>query len=69
MFVGLANRLTAAYATTGKHGGFPTDLPKTPEHLAATIYDALGLPATAAWVDGQDRPHLIYHGEPISELF
>jgi len=58
-----------AIGSSDKHGGFPTDNPKTPEHLAATIYDALGLPATAAWYDGLDRPHMIYRGEPISELF
>ena len=68
-FAGGGVRGGQAIGRSDKHGGFPTDLPKTPEHLAATIYDALGLPATAAWVDGQDRPHLIYHGEPISELF
>ena len=68
-FAGGGVRGGQAIGKSDKHGGFPSDLPKTPEHLAATIYDALGLPATAAWVDGQDRPHLIYHGEPISELF
>jgi len=52
-----------------KHGGYPVDNPKTPEHLAATIYDALGIPATAAWYDVENRPHQIYHGEPIHELF
>ena len=52
-----------------KHGGYPVDNPKTPEHMAATIYDALGIPATAAWYDAENRPHQIYHGEPIHELF
>jgi hypothetical protein len=52
-----------------KHGGYPVDNPKTPEHMAATIYDALGIPATAAWYDVENRPHQIYHGEPIHELF
>ena len=52
-----------------KHGGYPVDNPKTPEQMAATIYDALGIPATAAWYDAENRPHQIYHGEPIHELF
>ena len=36
--------------------------------FAATIYQALGIPATAAWHDTQDRPHHIYRGEPIAGL-
>jgi len=52
-----------------KIGGFPTTDPQTPESMAATIYRSLGLPATAHWKDAQDRPHFIYHGEPIAGLF
>ena len=51
--------------TSDKNGGFPADNPQTPENLAATIYQALGIPKTAMWVDSQDRPHHVYHGEPI----
>ena len=29
---------------------------------------ALGIPATAAWRDDLDRPHLVYRGEPIAGL-
>ena len=36
--------------------------------MAATIYQALGIPATAVWHDAQDRPHHVYHGEPIAGL-
>ena len=36
--------------------------------MAATIYQALGMPATAAWHDEPDRPHHVYHGEPIAGL-
>ncbi len=53
---------------TDAHGGYPTESPVTPENFAATIYHALGIPATAAWYDSQDRPHHIYHGEPIAGL-
>lgn len=51
-----------------KNGGFPSLDPQTPENMAATIYQALGLPKTAAWYDALDRPHHIYHGEPIAGL-
>mgnify|MGYP006273022755 FL=1 len=29
---------------------------------------ALGLPKTVAWRDSLDRPHHVYHGEPIRGL-
>ena len=55
--------------SSDKIGGFPRSDPQTPENLAATIYHALGLPATVAWHDAQDRPHYVYRGEPIAGLF
>ena len=49
-------------------GAFPATYPQTPENMAATIYDALGIPATAVWHDETNRPHSIYYGEPIVGL-
>ncbi len=49
-------------------GGYPASDPQTPENMAATIYKSLGIPATAVWHDEADRPHPIYHGEPIGGL-
>ena len=54
--------------SSDKIGGFPRSDPHTPEDFAATIYNALGLPPTVAWRDPQDRPHFVYHGEPITAL-
>jgi uncharacterized protein (DUF1501 family) len=51
-----------------KNGAYPSADPQLPENLAATIYHALGIPATAVWKDELDRPHHIYHGEPILKL-
>jgi hypothetical protein len=53
---------------TDAHGAYPSEQPVKPENFAATIYNALGIPATATWQDAQDRPHQIYHGEPIAGL-
>jgi hypothetical protein len=50
------------------HGAYPSDSPVTPENFAATIYHALGIPASAVWQDAQERPHQIYYGEPIAGL-
>ena len=49
-------------------GGYPASQPETPENLAATIYHALGIPETAVWHDELNRPHQIYHGQPIKGL-
>jgi hypothetical protein len=49
-------------------GGYPASAPQKPENMAATMYYALGIPHTAAWKDELDRPHQIYHGDPISGL-
>jgi hypothetical protein len=49
-------------------GAYPTQQPVKPENFAATIYHALGIPATAVWQDAQDRPHHIYQGQPIAGL-
>ncbi|WP_372722026.1 DUF1501 domain-containing protein [Novipirellula sp.] len=49
-------------------GAYPAEQPVKPENFAATIYDALGIPAAAAWHDAENRPHHIYQGEPIAGL-
>ncbi len=54
--------------SSDKNGAFPSLDPQTPENLAATIYTALGIPKTAAWHDATNRPHFVYHGEPITGL-
>jgi uncharacterized protein (DUF1501 family) len=48
--------------------GYPATSPQKPENMAATIYHALGIPATAMWHDELDRPHHIYYGLPIVGL-
>lgn len=53
---------------TDKLGAQPIRDPWKPENLAATIYEALGLPRTASWEDQLQRPHYIYQGDPIRGL-
>ena len=50
-------------------GAYPAFDAQQPENLAATIYSALGIPGTAVWKDELNRPHNIYHGDPIAGLF
>jgi hypothetical protein len=54
--------------STDKIGGYPASNPHSPEDMAATIYNQLGIPETAAWHDEAGRPHHIYNGTPITEL-
>jgi hypothetical protein len=54
--------------STDKIGAFPAANPQKPENMAASIYQALGLPRELAWHDSSDRPHFVYHGDPIAGL-
>ena len=54
--------------SSDKIGGYPATDPQTPENMAATIYHSLGIPPAAAWHDDLDRPHQVYHGDPIRGL-
>lgn len=54
--------------SSDKIGGYPASDPQTPENFAATIYQALGLPKSIKWYDPNDRPHFVYHGDPIPGL-
>jgi uncharacterized protein DUF1501 len=56
------------FGSSDKIGGYPQSDPQTPENMAATIYHALGIPATLPWNDAEGRPHQVYCGEPIKGL-
>jgi uncharacterized protein (DUF1501 family) len=68
-FAGGGVRGGTVIGASDRIGAYPAADPHTPENFAATIYHSLGIPATAAWHDVADRPHHIYHGDPISALF
>ncbi|MFK5920828.1 MAG: DUF1501 domain-containing protein [Verrucomicrobiota bacterium] len=55
--------------SSDKHGAYPASDPQSPEDLAATIYNALGIPRSMKWYDRIDRPNFLYHGEPMKGLF
>ena len=68
-FAGGGIRGGTVVGASDRLGGHPAADPHTPEQMAATIYRALGIPPAAVWHDAVDRPHSIYHGEPIHALF
>lgn len=51
---------------TDKIAAYPASDRQTPENLAATIYETLGIPRTAGWTDIDGRPHELYRGEAIA---
>jgi hypothetical protein len=55
--------------SSDRHGARPATDPQRPDDLAATIYQALGIPRSATWPDSSERPHSFYTGEPLSGLF
>jgi hypothetical protein len=67
-FAGGGIRGGRVIGSSDKIGGHPASDPQTPENMAATIYHSLGIPATAMWQDTLERPHHVYHGEPIAGL-
>ncbi len=67
-FAGGGVRGARVIGASDKIGGYPSADPQTPENMAATIYQSLGIPKAAVWHDALDRPHNIYHGEPIAGL-
>ena len=54
--------------STDIFGGEPASDPQRPEDLAATIYDALGLPLRTPWHDELGRPFTLCDGRPIPGL-
>lgn len=65
---GGAIRQGVVVGASDRNGAYPAESPQRPENLAATIYHALGIPSSASWKDELDRPHHIYHGDPVAGL-
>jgi hypothetical protein len=55
--------------STDKFGGEPASDPFRPEDLAATIWQALGVPPRKEWIDTLGRPFPVCEGSPIGPLF
>lgn len=67
-FAGGGVRGGTVIGASDKIGGYPAASPQKPENMAATIYQSLGIPSDAVWLDQVERPHHIYYGEPIAGL-
>ena len=69
LFAGAGINGGSVVGASDRIGAYPASSPQRPEDFAATIYHALGVPPNTAWSDDEDRPHVVYHGQPIGELY
>jgi hypothetical protein len=67
-FAGGGVRGGTVIGSTDANGAFPNANPQQPDNMGATIYQALGIPRELAWHDHADRPHFVYHADPIPGL-
>jgi uncharacterized protein (DUF1501 family) len=67
-FAGGGVRGGTVIGATDKMAAYPVTDRQTPENLAATIYQTLGIPRSAAWQDVDNRPYELYRGDPIAGL-
>ena len=57
------------FGRTDAEAGSVKDFPVRPDDLAATVFEALGIPVDAMLPDLRQRPHRITEGRPIRALF
>lgn len=67
-FAGGGTKGGTVIGSTDKIGAYPVSETQTPENMAATIYESLGIPESTMWTDELGRPHHVYFGEPIKGL-
>jgi hypothetical protein len=68
LFAGGGVRGGTVIGSSDASGAYPSSDPQTPEHFAATIYHALGIPHHAEWHDATGRPYPVYLARPIQGL-
>ncbi|MBL8850575.1 MAG: DUF1501 domain-containing protein [Planctomycetaceae bacterium] len=69
VFAGGGVRGGQVIGRTDALGAYPTEDMVTVEHVAATVFAALGIPRDQEWHDVDGRPHAMYRGEPIGRLY
>jgi uncharacterized protein (DUF1501 family) len=67
LLAGAGIRGGTVYGASDQQGAFVKDLPVKPEDFGATVYHALGVPASTRFRD--DVPTPVSSGTPISQLF
>ena len=57
------------YGSSDAHAAYAAELPVSPDDLAATVFDVLGVPLNAELTDAQGRPSPLCRGKPVRGLF
>jgi hypothetical protein len=57
------------YGSSDAHAAYAADNPVSPDDLAATVFDALGIPLDRELRDPQGRPLTLCAGKPVAGLF
>ena len=68
MFGGAGVPGGALYGASDRIGAYPSRDPVKPEDVAATIYEALGIPEDAEVHDAQGRPYSLIQGKAIQAI-
>jgi uncharacterized protein (DUF1501 family) len=69
LFAGAGVRGGSVVGASDRFAAYPKLDPVTPEDIAATIYDALGIAPETRIHDPLNRPHSVALGKPICALF
>ena len=54
--------------SSDKIAGYPAANPQKPENMAATMFEALGIPRDLHWMERRGRPHPVYSADAIPGL-
>jgi hypothetical protein len=57
------------YGASDSQGAYAADKPVSPDDLAATVYDLLGIPLDTEVTDPQGRPLALCTGRPVRGVF
>jgi hypothetical protein len=68
LFAGAGVPAGTTYGASDRQGAYPSREPVTPEDIAATVYQLLGIDPETEIRDNLDRPHTLALGRPIRAL-
>ena len=69
LFAGGGVRGGHVIGASDRIGAYALENRFTVENIAGTMFDALGVPRSAQWVDVDGRPHGLYRADAIHDLF
>jgi len=68
LFAGAGIKPGIVHGASDRFAAYPKSNPVTPEDIAATIYQALGIPPETTFLDPFARPHAVAQGRAIREI-